>query len=298
MNKTNYAFMAFAKGKESTEGVAVKRYTGVAPVFVLDVNPNKVELEKLYNTTLEEEPNYVGETEVNGNKVPNVRIDFVVKTNAEQCNGIDFTSKVTFFLRKEFRVNKDGSKVQVIDKYGRTAWVTKEQYQAKEIPVYSNGPANIDKDYRACYHGEEELTNFIKTYLEIPNVMKYVNNTWVMVDNPTDCEARLESIEDYFKGNFKELKEIIKLQPNNRVKVLFGVRTVEDKMYQAVYTQMFLKNSITDYSRLDKDLQERKAAGAYHTTEFTVGALKEYTVEATDFSKEIGEVPADSPWNF
>jgi hypothetical protein len=143
---------------------------------------------------------------------------------------------------------------------------------------------------------ETELSH-IKTYLEIPNVMKYVNNTWVMVDNPADCEARLESIEDYFKGNFKELKEIIKLQPNNRVKVLFGVRTVEDKMYQAVYTQMFLKNSITDYSKLDKDLQERKAAGAYPTTEFTVGALKEYTVEATDFSKEIGEAPS-SPWNF
>ncbi|MDQ9822852.1 hypothetical protein RFZ44_05690, partial [Acinetobacter sp. 163] len=73
--------------------------------------------------------------------------------------------------------------------------------------------------------GEEELTKFIKAYLNIPNVMKYVNNTWVMVDNPEDCEARLEHIEDYFKGNFKELREVIALQPNNRVKVLFGVKT-------------------------------------------------------------------------
>ncbi len=31
--------------------------------------------------------------------------------------------------------------------------------------------------------------------------MKYVNNTWVMVDKPEDCEARLESIDEYFKGN-------------------------------------------------------------------------------------------------
>ena len=48
MKKTNFAFMAFAAGKESTEGSAVKRYTGVAPVFVLAVNPDKAELEKLY----------------------------------------------------------------------------------------------------------------------------------------------------------------------------------------------------------------------------------------------------------
>ncbi len=32
MKKTNFAFMAFAAGKVSTEGNAVKRYTGVAPV--------------------------------------------------------------------------------------------------------------------------------------------------------------------------------------------------------------------------------------------------------------------------
>ena len=34
-NKTNKLFMAFATGKESTEGNIVKRYIGVAPVFVL-----------------------------------------------------------------------------------------------------------------------------------------------------------------------------------------------------------------------------------------------------------------------
>ena len=305
MNNTGFAFMAFAAGKESTEGSVVKRYTGVAPVFVLGVNPNKAELEKLYNTQIENAPEYIGEVEVNGNKVPNVRIDFIVKTDPEKCGGIEFTTKVAFFIRKEFRVNRDGSKVQVIDKYGRTAWVTKEQYNNKEIPVYSNGPANIDKDYRACYHGEEDLTNFIKAYLNIPNVMKYVNEKWVMVDNPADSEARLENIESYFKGDFSELKSVIALQPSNKVKVLFGVRTTDDnKQYQAVYNQMFLKNNINDYSKLDADLQERKAAGAYPTTEFVVGDLKEYNVEATSFdngNKEelpFSPTSSSSPWDF
>lgn len=311
-NKIGYAFMAFAKGTESKEGNAVKRYIGVAPVFVLAVNPNKEQLEKLYNTQLENAPEYVGEVEVgeDKHKVANVRLDFIVKTDAEKCGGIEFITKVAFFIRKEYRYNRDQTKVQVIDKYGRTAWVTIEQAKAHEIPVYSNGQsANIDKDYRPAYHGEEELTNFLKAYLNIPNVMKYVNEKWVMVDKPADCEARLEKIADYFKGDFSELRQAIQLQPTNKVKVLFGVRTTDDnKQYQAVYNQMFLKNNITDYSRLDKDLQERKAAGAYPTTEFTVGDLKEYNVEATDFSGSAsgsGDMPfapaenaGGTPWDF
>ena len=308
MEKTNFVFMAFAKGSESTEGNVIKKYTGVGSVFVLAVNPNKTELEKIYNTQLENAPEYVGEVEVgeDKHKVPNVRLDFIVKTDAEKCGGIEFTTKVPFFIRKEYRYNRDQTKVQIIDKYGRTAWVTVDQAKNHEIPVYKNGPANIDKDYRPAYVGEEDLTNFIKAYLNIPNVMKYVNNTWVMVDKPEDCEARLEHIEDYFKGNFKELRDVIALQPNNKVKGLFGVRTTDDnKQYQAVYTQMFLKNNITDYSKLDKDLQERKAAGAYPTTEFTVGDLKEYGVESTDFSNSgVDNAPfpndtaGSSPWDF
>ncbi len=56
MNKINEingrAFMAFASGKESTEGNEIKKYTGIAPVYVLAVNPNKEELESIYGTTI------------------------------------------------------------------------------------------------------------------------------------------------------------------------------------------------------------------------------------------------------
>ena len=95
MKKTNFAFMAFASGKESIDGNTVKRYTGVAPVFVLAINPDKAELEKLYNTQLENDPEYLGEIEVgeNKHKVQSVRLDFIVKTDAEKCGGIEFTGK-------------------------------------------------------------------------------------------------------------------------------------------------------------------------------------------------------------
>ena len=294
--KTNRLFMAFSAGKESTESGEFKRYIGVAPVKVLAVNPTKSEQEKLYNTTLDKDPEYVGNVNVNGKDVQNVRISFVVKTDEEKC-GIDMTTNVTFFLQNAPRMGSQSGKYQIIDKYGRTAWATEEDIKAKQIPVYSNGkPANIDIDYRQAYVGEEELTNFIKNYLNIPNVQKYVDGEWKLVDNPSECEARLDKIADYFKGNFAELKSIISLQPNNKIKVMFGVRTSEDgKEYQAVYTRMTLKNGVSDYSRLDKDLQEAKQNGAYSTTEFSVCPIKEYKIEATPVD-DLPTAPAANPW--
>lgn len=295
---TNYSFMAFSAGKVTTEGGEFKRYIGVAPVFVVGTNPTKEELESIYNNTLDKAPEYTGTQNVNGKDVPYARIDFIVKVDAEKADGIDLTTKVAYFIRKEYRFNKDMTKVQVIDKYGRTAWVTKEQANAHEIPVYANGnPANIDKDYRPAYVGEEDVTNFIKTYLNIPNVQKYVDGKWVLVDNPAECEARLDGIDKFFAGDFKELKEIMSYQPNNKVKIMFGVRTADDgKQYQTAYTQMVLKNGVTDFSKLDKDLQERKAAGAYPSTEFEAVAIHEYSVNATPVDDMPADTAAPSGW--
>lgn len=306
-NQINKVFMAFAKGKESTEGGSIKRYIGVAPVFVLDVNPTKAELEKLYGgITLENEPEYLSNAQIGpeGNKttVPQIRLDFIVKTDSAKSNDIELTTKVSFFLKQSYRFNGDQTKIQVIDKYGRTAWVTNEELKTKAIPQYSSGPANIDPDYRPAYIGEEELTEFIKAYLNIPNPQNYIKGQWVdkTPEEKAEAEARLEDVINYFKGNIKELKTLLSFQPNNKVKVLFGVKTTaENKQYQAVYTQRFLKNSMNDYSRLDKEVRERKDAGGYPDTEFIVEPLKEYNVEATSFTGETSQNPFDvpaSPW--
>ena len=308
----SYAMMAFGKAQESKEAAEIKRYTGVGSVFVVGVNPNKSELEKLYERELDKDPEYV--TEKDG--VVSARIDFIVKTDtAAKCNnGIELLTKVSMFIRKEYRFNKDKTKVQVIDKYGRTAWVTKEQAKNHEIPVYSNGkPANIDKDYRPAYIGEEDITNFLKLFLGIPNVEKWVKNEETgkrevvgLVDNPQDCECRLENIEDYFKGKFNEIKDAINLMPNNKIKVLFGVRTTDEgKQYQDVYTRKFLSNAVSVYDKLAEDVQSNKDNGAYPNTEFVIADLQEYTVQATNFNNTNndngdmpfdGEAPAATDW--
>ena len=299
MSRTTKLFMAVAKG-QSTDTAEYKRYIGVAPVFINAVNPTKKELEGFYNTTIDNEPKYLGEVEVNDKKIPNVRIDFIVTTD-ETAVGTALRTKVSFFIRNEYRYNRDRTKVQVIDKYGRTAWVTIEQAKNHEIPTYSNGPANLDKDYRPLYYGEEQLTEFIRAYLGILPVMKYVDNTWVMREHPEEYEIRLDKIANYFKNDFSELKEIITYQPNNKVKVLFGVRTTDDnKMYQTVFTDMFLKNSNSDYTKLAKAVQERKDAGAYSTTDFEVCDLKEYVVKPTEITETPSvvedDLPMGNPW--
>ena len=97
----NFSFMAFSKGKESTEGGNIKRYIGVAPVYVVGTNPSKSELEALYDTTLEKDVEYVGTQEVNGKNIPYARIDFVVRTDPEKSNGIEMTTKISYFVRND-----------------------------------------------------------------------------------------------------------------------------------------------------------------------------------------------------
>ena len=286
----SYVMMAFGKAQVSKEATEIKRYTGVGSVFVVGVNPNKAELEKLYDRELDKDPEYL--TEKDG--VTSARIDFIIKTDptAKCNNGIELLTKFSMFIRNEYRFNKDKTKVQVIDKYGRTAWVTKEQAKNHEIPVYKNGPANIDKDYRPAYVGEEDITNFLKLFLGISNVEKWVKNEATgrrevvgLVDNPQDCECRLENIEDYFKGKFNEIKGAINLMPNNKIKVLFGVRTTDEgKQYQDVYTRKFLSNTVSVYDKLAEDVQSNKDNGAYPNTEFVIADLQEYTVQATNFN--------------
>lgn len=312
MEKKNFSFMAFGKAQESKEAAEIKRYTGVGSIFVVGVNPSKSELEKLYDRELDKDPEYI--TEKDG--VVSARIEFIIKTDsAAKCNnGIELTTKLPVFISKEYRFNKDKTKVQVIDKYGRTAWVTKEQAKNHEIPVYGNGkPANIDKDYRPAYVGEEIVTNFLKLFLGIPNVEKWAKNEETgrrevvgLVDNPQDCECRLEHIEDYFKGKFNEMRDAVNLMPNNKIKVLFGVRTTDDgKQYQDVYTRKFLSNAVSVYDKLAEDVQSNKDNGAYPNTEFVIADLQEYTVQATNFNNNNndngdmpfdGEAPAATDW--
>jgi len=304
MKNKSVAMMAFASGSESKDRVK-KLYIGVAPVFIVGVNPNKAEYEKLFNRTLDDAPVYIGEGEVGPEgdrvKVPQIRIDFIVKTDAEKC-GVELTDRITFFLSKAMNFNRDRSKVEVINKYGESTYLPIACVEGTE-PIPDNMKWYDTSGMRPTYIGEADLTAFIKAFLNIPSKSYRKGNEVVFIKNLADAEAKLDKIESYFRGDVSELKSVIGLQPNNRVKVMFGVRTTDDNnQYQAVYTKKFLKNMVNDYSKLDEDLQARKNAGAYPSVEFLAEPIKEYTVESTDFSSPANDplgaksAPANAPW--
>lgn len=287
--------MAIKVGKESVEGV-FKLYKGVAAFNIVAVNPTKKELEELQGRSIENEPEYKGKTD---DGVDTMRVVFYAKTNPEAKinNGIELLLPISFMLTKSTRVGQTSGKIQVIDKYGRTAWATKDELNSKTIPQYANGPANIDKNYRAIYQGEEQLVNFLIQWLNIPNPADYKDGKWVMKANPEDSEVDL-NMEVLFKGDVTELKDLIKLAPNFLVKAAVGIRTTDEgKQYQVVFTRMFVKNAVTNYSKLDAAITEFQSNGGAANVEYSVEPLHENTVEATKFEakESTGEMPFDAP---
>lgn len=303
-NRKNLTFMAFSAGQESKDASVISRYTGVGSVNVIAINPKKAQLEEIFGIELEEEPVYIDTQDQDGKQVEYARLDIVLQTVPELNNGIEAKSRMALFVRNQYRFNRDKTKIQVIDKYGRTAWVTNEELKTHAIPVYSNGnSANLDADYRPCYVGEEDLTNFFKAFLNIPSPMVYKNKKWVPADNLEACQARFDNMANVFKGDFSELVNAWKFQQNNKVKVLFGVRTTnEGKQYQTFYTKMFLRNSSSNYDRLEQDLKATKDAGGLPTSEFIVAPLQEYVVNSTPLENSQPQGgdpfgnPADNPF--
>lgn len=297
-----------AKGTESKEAQEFKRYIGVAPVFIKAVNPNKAEHEALFNTTLEEAPNYLSTVnDQDGNTIQSARIQLVLQPDTEKVGFEMPLITMALFIQNRPRVGAASGKTQVIDKYGRTAWATPEDLAAHRIPVYSNGPADIDKDYRPAYVGEEELMAFVKAYLCIPDVTTWDPNLRKMVPNtkvkPEECECRFDNLSGLFKGDFSEIKDALGFQPTNKVKVLLGVRTDQKtgRLYQTVYTKRFLRNSSNNLGTLDKEIQEMiKNAmdnGRSLDTEYEVVPVHEYSVAPTVFAPTDNAVPSsDMPF--
>lgn len=282
----SYVFLAIGKTQESTETPEFKKYVGVGSSYVVAVNPTKKELEEIYGHEMANDPEYVVDTD-NGKEA---RITFIVKTDPNICNGIEITNRVMFTLRNAPAYNKDQSKVQVIDKYGNTTWANTEDAKAgKKLFSITGKELKIDSSYRMACVGEADLIGFLKAYLNVGDAFNYVNDSWVKKDNADDFLFGLEHIKDYFSGNFSEIKDAIALQPNNKVKLLYGVRTKDDgKQYQTVATRngMVLLNSAGSKAlgKLEKDLANAKNNGSYASTDFRVQPLAEYSVEPTDLS--------------
>lgn len=319
--------MAFGKVQASSDGGSFKQYVGVGSFKVIGVNPTKDELSKFFGREIQDEPVYLSDKTDNDNKAyKQLRVSFMIQADLEDETGKPikanaaltepYKTTVNFFIGSRYRYNADKTKVLVIDKYGRTAWPTVEQAKNHQIPIYANGPAKLDKDFRPCYQGEDVLVDFIRNYLNISPIDSYNRNTgtWVENSNPGDCECYLDKIQDYFKGDISQLKEVCKLMPMNRIKLAVGIRTNnEGKQFGTVYTGATLRNGSNSYTYLQDSIAGEKQRGGLQDTVFSdsgavvLEGIHEYknNVKETDLSKPVDDpfaenndgLPFDGPAN-
>lgn len=280
--KTNFCFLAIGKTSESTETQEFKRYVGVGSSYVLAVNPDKEELEKLYGHEIANAPEYIRQDD----DVASIRIDFIVKTDPEQCDGAEVINKASFFLYNAPAYNSDKTKVQIIDKFGNATWATVEDAKMnKKILTRNGNEAKIAPNYRIAYRGEADLVEFLKLYLNIADAFDYKNGSWVLKDNPNDYEFSLEHLKDYFKGDVSELREALALQPKNKIKLLYGVRTTDRGQFQTINTRsgLMLRNSagMSALTRLANNIANLTTLDTY----YEAVPLHEYETKATDLSK-------------
>lgn len=269
-----------------------KRYTGVGTVKVIAINPNKDELEKIYGRQIDSVPQYITK---NDDGTTTARIDFIVQADKEDNNGISFITRATYFLRDNPIFTSDKSRLKVIDNYGNTSWATEKQLQEQELPI---GDVTLQKPFRPAMRGEEEVVKFLKAWLYIQDLFKYdmQNKSWV--ENPKlegHKERALVFIEKpkaLFTGDFKELKAPLREFGNNRLKLLFGVRTTDDnKMYQDFLRERPMKISVRSFDFLEKIVEDANVGGRYPNTKFEIGPLKQFVLEKTKFAKD--EEPID-----
>jgi len=118
--------------------------------------------------------------------------DIVVKVSAHDkaseevkkyLENVDCTTTLQYFIDMRTDYNKDKTKVQVIDEFGRTAWVPVEQAKNHQVPMYTNGAARITSNYRVMYVGERRLEEFINAYFNIDSPEEYKNGTWYMKED-------------------------------------------------------------------------------------------------------------------
>lgn len=278
--KSKLVLMSFAAGNAADENLgSFKRYIGVSPVNVVALNPTKEELEKLLGTTLQKDIEYFSK-DANGNN--QIRLDFWVQIDPNWGKQLVVPpQKLSLFVSESVRVNKDKTKVQVIDKYGNTGWVTKEEFKEKIVPETSKRLTNT---YRECYSGEEKLIDFIKKWLNIPENSVYKNGVWEFIPDMSKCEAEFKNIKALIKGDIKDLQSLVKKYSDYKVKLCFGVKTTEDnKKYQTIYTGLFLKHSSGNYDRFDAAINDEKLRGALANMEFSSEQLKPYEIEPSKF---------------
>lgn len=298
--------MAFGKGQETKEPISFDRYVGIAPFFILGVNMSMAQLKQAFpDRQYDKEPTYSFEKE--GKKGTYVTFQLKLNEEHKDANGIkNFTPRASFLILDEPKTNREGTKCQVINSYGDTIWLTKEELQAKVLPDYAVKQAFSIAGMRVAYNGEAELVDFIKKLLRIPASRKYnnVEKVWSLEDEnklkEAYCQFEVQDIKAILAGNTSLIWDTVKTLPTNQIKLLCGVRTSGDdnKEYQEICTRIIIPYSMTKYEKYYSELQSMKNQGSYPNSDFGEpnSALRAYNPAPTSFQQATAPTGEADPF--
>ena len=121
--------MAF--GSSSAKPVFVRR-PGIGAAKVIAVNPTMTQINDAFGREIfTQEQEYVRDVEYDGKKFQSADVTFLLKFDPEvkDNNGYGDIHFLTFRIQNRVLTNSDETKIHVIDEFGRTAWVTKEEFE-------------------------------------------------------------------------------------------------------------------------------------------------------------------------
>jgi len=259
---------------------------------VLCVNPDNAKL-RMYGWNIPEgadEPKYIVTKERDGKPVTSTRVRLLVQIQDLEDKPI---IALDYWISPEIRQNGDGSKGEIIDNFGRTAWGTREEIKAHKIPQYKNGEASISSDYRLAHRGERELVSFIFKYLNITPLQVYSRTSNSYEDTKNPGKFAFDDWHRLCDGNMKELEGYLRLQPKNQMKVVLGLRTTEDnKVYQTFINDKFIGNSVSPDKNTGEYTSAKNIIAKYfeqHTNStdtFSAEPVKEWAQTATENIKD------------
>lgn len=264
-------------------GSAFTRYIGVATIKVLGINPGNKELRE-YGWSIADdadEPVYVTDKVLpDGTSRRTMKVRFM-------CKIMDLKEQpvipVDFRIGPDIIIGTQSNKVKIIDVFGNTAWGTKEEVQNRLIPNYTTGPATIEKPYRPCHRGEEEIVSFLQKLLYINpyKVKDKKTGNWVKAANPG--KLAIDNWQALCNGDVTELFKMHMLEPDNTMKIVLGINcTDENKIYQTFLNTRFyssmMRSNNGKYDAVEAYL-EKNAQDGY---EFSADIVHVYSEEPTE----------------
>ncbi|WP_294063673.1 hypothetical protein [uncultured Fusobacterium sp.] len=252
---------------------------------VIAINPDQKTLQKIIGKEVEP-PIYVRTQQFPDGEKDTVDIVFWLKIKDAVAR--ERVVRLQQTIVKSSWTSKTSGKVQVLNIFGHSTWITPAELKAKDTSAY---PWFRPEGLRLAYRGEASVVETISNWFNLPQPGKVEKDL-------TQAYCQIEDVPALFKGNFKELHQLVKLAEGKEqtFKVLCGVREGKDgKMFQTVYNRSTLRNWITDYSKLASDISDISNA-FYGENPFE---LKEYRVETTEPAKpqEVEEKKSEDPYD-